>query len=163
MRPLRKCRRIVSMLSALGADPTGCGYTAEQIARCLSDITRHGINQEAEDAEHLAFLLHEMRLISEPTIGPHQARERREVMNLRFDREKAPFESIPLNLRERLYHIYLEHADGALRRRGKTWTRLDLTKDPALRRPFLFEPPAPPLSCKHPGNEEREATKCGNG
>jgi len=136
-----KCRRIVGMMSSLGADLSKCGYTAEQVRRCLRDLTRKGVHQETEGAEHLAFLLDKKGLISEPLIGTAKARERLEVMNLRFHQEKAPLECIPVDLREPLYRIYLEYAGGAVRRRGKTWLSFDLLKSQALRRPFPFESP----------------------
>lgn len=136
-----KCRRIVGIMSSLGADPAQCGYTAEQTGNCLRDLTKKGIHQDNEGAEHIAFLLDKKGLISEPFIGTAQARERHEVMKLRFHREKAPLECIPVDLREPLYRIYLEYADGAVRRQGKTWLLFDLLKGPALRRPFPFESP----------------------
>jgi creatinine amidohydrolase/Fe(II)-dependent formamide hydrolase-like protein len=140
-----KCRRIVGMLLAIGADVTKCGYTAEQIERCLKDLPKKGIRQQTEAAEHIAFLLKEKGLISEPSIGSAPATRRQEIMKLRFDREKSPIEGIPVDLREPLYRICLEHADGAVKRRGKTWLEFDLLNDPSLKRPYAFESARPML------------------
>ena len=52
-----KCRRVVGMLTALGADPTGCGYDREQIDDCLRRFVREGVHQEAEAAQQTLFLL----------------------------------------------------------------------------------------------------------
>ncbi|UCG81845.1 MAG: creatininase family protein [Desulfobacterales bacterium] len=134
-----KCRRIVGMLLAIGTDPKECGYSAEQIERCLKDLPKKGINQETEAAEHMTFLLKEKGLISGASIGSAQANERGEIMKLRFDREKSPIEGIPVDLRRPLYRICLEHADGAVRRRGKAWLEFDVLNDPALKRPYAFE------------------------
>ncbi|MDW7681403.1 MAG: creatininase family protein, partial [bacterium] len=59
-----KCRRIVGMLSALGADPARCGYTPQQITESLHSITIKGLHQEAEGAKHLMYLLIKKGLIS---------------------------------------------------------------------------------------------------
>jgi creatinine amidohydrolase/Fe(II)-dependent formamide hydrolase-like protein/7-cyano-7-deazaguanine synthase in queuosine biosynthesis len=136
-----KCRRIVAMLSAIGADPTRCGYTVEQTRRCLADLTHRDLHVEAEGVEHLAFLLSESGLISQPFIGSIRAREKPEIMKLRFNSERSPVETIPVDLRGPLYRIYLEHAQGAVRKRGKTWVDFGLLNDAALNRPYPFESP----------------------
>jgi creatinine amidohydrolase/Fe(II)-dependent formamide hydrolase-like protein len=137
-----KCRRIVGMLKALGADPTRCGYTERQVAGCLQELARKGIHQETEGAEHLAFVLEQKGLISKISTGSLRARQRPEIMKLRFDPERSPVNGIPADLREPLYHLYLNHADGVLRRSGRIWIDHDIWADPALKRPYLFEDPA---------------------
>lgn len=139
-----KCRRIVGMLTAVGADPSGCGYAPEQVDRCMKDLVSKGISQEKPGVEHLAYLLMEKELIERPFIGSVKARERPSIMKLRFDPERSPLEAIPVELRELLYHIYLEHADGAIRKTGRTWMGFDPIADPEIRRPFPFE--LPPVS-----------------
>ena len=52
-----KCRRIVGMLRAVGADPERCGYTPEQIAHAMVRLTADGLHQESAGAEHLMHLL----------------------------------------------------------------------------------------------------------
>jgi creatinine amidohydrolase/Fe(II)-dependent formamide hydrolase-like protein len=134
-----KCRRIVGMLVAIGADPTLCGYNDQQVNRCLKKLPKKELRQETEAIEHLAFLLKEKGLISESFIGAVRARERPEIMKLRFDRQKSPVEAIPFDLRLPLYRIYLEHTDGVIKRSGRTWLQYDLLNDIALRRPYPFE------------------------
>ena len=139
-----KCRRIVGMLVALGGDPTKCGYTARQVEACLKSIASKGVHQISDDAEHLAFLLREKGLIEAPTLGHVRARSREETMKLRFDPERSPVEGVPVDIREPLYGIYLQHAEGAVRRSGRVWIDFDPLEDPALKIPYPFE--APPRS-----------------
>jgi len=136
-----KCRRIVGMLTALDADPTRCSYRPDQIAHCLKSLGGKGIHQEKEGVEHLAFILNENGIIQENRIGSVRACERPHVTKLRFDRERAPMDGIPVDLREPLYRMYLAHADGAARPRGRSWIDVDLWSDPALLRPYPFETP----------------------
>lgn len=137
-----KCRRIVGMLMAIDANPTRCGYVPEQVERCMKDLVSKGINQERAGVEHLGHLLTEEGLIDRPFIGSVKACERPYMMKLRFDPEKSPVEGIPVDLRESLYRIYLEHADGSTKKSGRTWMDFDRIDDPALNRPYPFDPPA---------------------
>lgn len=136
-----KCRRIVGMLTAVGADPANCGYTQEQISHCLENLMTKGVHQETEGIEHLAFLLEQKGTIKKPSSSSLKARQRPEILKLRFDPEKSPVEGIPVDLREPLYRIYLEHAEGMVVRKGRTWLDFDLFSSPALRRPYPFETP----------------------
>jgi hypothetical protein len=136
-----KCRRIVGMLLALGADPRNCGYTAPQIDDCLRSIALKGVHQISDDAEHLAFLLKEKGLMDSPTAGPVKARLRAETMKLRFDPERSPVEGVPVDIREPLYRIYLQYAEGAVRRSGRVWMDFDPLEDAALKIPYAFEAP----------------------
>jgi creatinine amidohydrolase/Fe(II)-dependent formamide hydrolase-like protein len=141
-----KCMRIVAMLSAMGTDPTRCGYTPEQVARCLSQVVAKGIHQEGEGIRHLAFLLHKKGLLPKPRIGPVRGSAQPQIMKLRFEAEKSPLDGIPLEIREPLYRICMEYAEGAVKRRGRSWEDFDPWTDPAMGRPYPFEHPAP--SCE---------------
>jgi creatinine amidohydrolase/Fe(II)-dependent formamide hydrolase-like protein len=134
-----KCRRIVGMLAALGGDPANCGYTREQVTHCLKQLSEKEIRTESEMAEHIAFLLTRRGLMANASIGSIHARERREVMKLRFDPERSPAESIPGDLREPLYRIYLNHAEGAAERRGRVWVELDSLLESASAMPYPYE------------------------
>jgi creatinine amidohydrolase/Fe(II)-dependent formamide hydrolase-like protein len=136
-----KCRRIVGMLVALDADPGACGYSERQIVECLKSLSRKGVAQEAEAVQHLKHVLVSKDAIRSPSpdCGPVKAHP--EIMKLRFDAEHSPFESVPLELREPLYRILLEHADGAVRRVGRVWIDVDPLTDPDRIRPYPFEPP----------------------
>jgi creatinine amidohydrolase/Fe(II)-dependent formamide hydrolase-like protein/7-cyano-7-deazaguanine synthase in queuosine biosynthesis len=136
-----KCRRIMGMLLALGADPAHCGYTPEQVNRCLKDLEKKGVHQETEGAEHLAYVLRQKGLIETSALGSVTARERPEILKMRFDREKSPIEEIPVDLREPLYRLYLKHATGAVKRSGRRWIEFDPLTDSALKRPYPFEKP----------------------
>ncbi len=121
-----KCRRIVGMLVAIGADPRGCGYTDEQIEACLRAIGEKGVSQGRPETEHLAYLL---ARAGEATDGGRADRMRPrahpEVVSLRFHPDRSPIDEIPADLREGLYGIMLEHADGAVERKGREWSPLD--------------------------------------
>jgi len=130
----------VAMLTAIGADPRACGYDDVQIDRCLQAFAEHGVHQEDAGAEHLAHLLHGSGRIRRPAAGALAARPRPEVMQLRFDRDRAPLETIPVELRRNLLTMLLEHADGAVRREGRRW----LSWDPARDDPGAPARPAPP-------------------
>ncbi len=62
-------------------------------------------------------------------------------MKLRIDPDRAPMEGIPVDLREPLYRIYLEHAEGAVKRSGRLWIDFDPLSDPGLKSPYPFEGP----------------------
>ena len=146
-----KCRRIVGMLCALNADPLDCGYSKGQIEDCLRNLVTKGIHQEKEAVEHLAFLLHKTGLIGQPHIGGVKAIERPQVMKLRFDKERSPVESVPSDIRGPLFRIFLDHSEGSVERRGRTWVDFDLWSDPAMKRPYPFETPGPLLTSQvHP-------------
>jgi creatinine amidohydrolase/Fe(II)-dependent formamide hydrolase-like protein len=134
-----KCRRIVGMLVALGADPSACGYTEAQTKRCLEQIERHGIAQEAAGVDQLAFMLREKGILRSGAIGKHHAAERPEVLKLRFDPTRSPINGIPLDLRKPLYKIFMEHAAGAVRRAGGRWIGFDPMLDPDINGPYAFE------------------------
>jgi len=134
-----KCRRIVAMLTALGVDPTRCGYTQRQVDGCLKALREKGVHQEPFGAEHLGFLLSQRGVGEQVRLGPIQARERPEIMKLRFDPNNSPMEDLPMDLRAPLYRITLAHAAGALKRSGKLWIDFDALKDPGIKRPYIFE------------------------
>jgi creatinine amidohydrolase/Fe(II)-dependent formamide hydrolase-like protein len=62
-------------------------------------------------------------------------------MKLRFDPERSPINGIPVDLREPLYWLYLEHAAGAVKRKGRRWVEFDPLNDSAIGDPYPFEPP----------------------
>jgi creatinine amidohydrolase/Fe(II)-dependent formamide hydrolase-like protein len=63
-------------------------------------------------------------------------------MKVRIDPERSPIESVPVDIREPILRIFLEHAEGAVRRQGKLWVDYDPLNDPALSSPYPFELPA---------------------
>lgn len=120
-----KCRRIVGMLIALGANPARCGYAPDQITHSLQELGQKGIHQEEEGFQHLLWMLLQKGLIDLPAerraaVAPHP-----EVLHLRFHPEKSPLKTIPEDIRTRLYRLYLEHARGALRFDGRGWSEFD--------------------------------------
>ncbi len=131
-----KCRRIVSMLTALDADPSRCGYKPAQIGDCLKSFVEKGVAQESVGAQHLGFILSSKSCIvaSKRPFRPHP-----EVLKLRFDPRRSPIDAIPMDLRRPLFRIFLEHADGAAHRTGRTWTEFDPFSAPDMNQPYPFE------------------------
>jgi creatinine amidohydrolase/Fe(II)-dependent formamide hydrolase-like protein len=117
-----KCRRIVGMLLAIGAEPAACGYTGEQVESCVEALAARGVHQERAGAEQLAWMLARRGLLAERTEGLGRGRERPEVLQLRFDREASPFDTVPEEVREPLYRLLLESARGAVERTGRIWS-----------------------------------------
>ena len=66
----------------------------------------------------MALLLHERGLWDpvEPLPDAHP-----EVLQVRIDKEHAPLNTIPTDLRGPVLDICLEHADGAVVRNGRVW------------------------------------------
>ena len=136
-----KCRRIVGMLSALGADPTDCGYTELQVDDCLANLPAGGLHQEAPAVEQLFFMLNQ-RSSAKSSAGNHgypRAKEHPEILKLRFDPERSPVNAIPTNLRRPLFDILMEHAAGAIRRQGRKWLEYDVLHDPEVLQPYPYE------------------------
>lgn len=129
-----KCRRVVSMLVALNADASQCGYTEAQIESCLRGLTKEGVHQEQATAQHVLHLLEQNKRLDGKSLG----RAHPEVLALRIDRERSPHEIIPSDLRKPLYQIYLQHANGAVERRGRTWATIDLLSSEELAMPHDF-------------------------
>ena len=134
-----KCRRIVSMLLAAGADPQACGYTREQIEACLKLLAAKGVHQESAGARHLLHVLVDRKMIDSGSVAHLKPAAHPEVLQLRFDSERSPVNAIPQSLRGVLWRIFLQYADGAVQRRGRKWASFDVLHDQALFQPYLFE------------------------
>ncbi len=135
-----KCRRVVGMLKAIGADPSRCGYNGEQVDACLRALASSGVNQEAAGERQLRYMLTELGLLPGDGELKGRARAYPEVLSVRIDRERSPMNGIPVDLRRGLFQILLQHADGALRRNGKAWIPTHPLDDPELFTPYRFEP-----------------------
>jgi len=116
-----KCRRIIGMLSALGADLSACGYEPSQIEPALGRLLTEGVHQESVCAEQTAVLLQERGLL--PRDG--RSRSHPEVLQVRLDRERAPLTTMPRDLRGPVLRLCLEHAGGAVQRHGRLWVPCD--------------------------------------
>lgn len=131
-----KCRRIVGMLSALGADPAVCGYDSADRDRQIASLRREGVHQEDAGADHMAHLLKARGLWPDdaPAPQPHP-----EVLDLRFDRDHAPLTTIPTDLRGPLLRLLLEHAGGAVFRTQRRWLQRDPFTHPDIGTPSRYE------------------------
>lgn len=134
-----KCRRIVSMLLALDVDPTHCGYRTAQVENALAGFIKRGVTQEAAGMRQLGFMLMQKGLIDVPQNRKIMFSEQPEVLNLRYDPKVSPMNSIPVDLRLPLLRIFMQYAEGAMRRNGKKWTPFDPLNDSSLHQTFAFE------------------------
>jgi creatinine amidohydrolase/Fe(II)-dependent formamide hydrolase-like protein len=139
-----KCRRIVGMLEALGADARRCGYTREQIEACLRALAGQGVHQEAAGARQMMRMLVDAGKLPKETVIATTGHP--EVLALRFDNVRSPYDAVPNDLRSRLYRIYLEHASGAVERKGRVWAPCDPLSETSLSRPYPFQRPSKPRS-----------------
>jgi uncharacterized NAD-dependent epimerase/dehydratase family protein len=112
-----KCHRVIGMLKALGADPTLCGYTEDQVRQCLARLPEKSLHQESAVSQHTLYLLAKNGLIH----ARSEYRENNEVEHLRFDSENAPPDIIPKKITNQIVKIQMEHASGALMKKEKKW------------------------------------------
>jgi len=134
-----KCRRIVSMLLALDVDPARCGYRASQVENALAGFVKKGITQESSGVRQLGFMLLQKGLVVLPENQKKMFSKQPKVLNLRHDPKVSPMNSIPVDLRIPLLRIFMQYADGAMRRIGKSWVTFDPLSDSSLHQPFAFE------------------------
>ncbi|HKK09056.1 MAG TPA: hypothetical protein VKA44_09240 [Gemmatimonadota bacterium] len=143
-----KCRRIVGMHLAMGADPGACGYDEEAVEACLRALRSEPVHQEAAGSRHMLWLLSRRGLL-EPGADA-RAEERPEVVRLRFHPELSPVEAIPTELREPAFRAWLEVAEGALERVGREWRPVDALDGAILSRPYRY-------AAREPTPEREEA------
>ncbi len=134
-----KCRRIVSMLTAVGSNPEACGYKPDQIDQCLRSFAEKNLHQEEAGYRQLGFMLAERGLIRVPESQQAFFKAQPEVLKLRFDPRVSPLNAIPQDLRYPVWRIILQHADGAIRREARQWVPIDPLAHPNARQPFPFE------------------------
>jgi len=135
-----KCRRIVGMLTALDEDPRRCGYTDVQIAACLKALAEKGTYaQPASEAAELNNILVNKGRIPPTAPAAGESLPAGEILRVRFDPLISPIDAIPVDLREPLYRIYREYAQGAVRRTGQRWIEFDPLTDPEMASPYPFE------------------------
>ncbi len=89
-----KCRRVVGMLKALGADPRRCGYTAEQIddvscapSRRPASTRKPPASEQLHDHAHRAGPRCRGTCKLKSRSRPHP-----EVLKVRIDRERSPMD-----------------------------------------------------------------------
>ncbi len=133
-----KCRRIVGMLSSLGGDPHRCGYNDEQIKRCLEEFMTKSLHQELACTQHAIYLLnsmgHRSRAGNKAPVKP-----RHEVTDLRFDGEKSPFDTMPMDLRMPLFEIFRKYCPRSVKKVGRVWIEFDLLSEPMMKKPYPFD------------------------
>ena len=116
-----KCRRVVGMLTAIGRDPSVCGYDEAQVEGCLKELALAGAHQEAAGVEQLLFMLRGSGTFDGLGVQVEGARERPEILKLRVHPERSPVECIPQDLRDPLFDIFKDHVDGSVRWADSGW------------------------------------------
>lgn len=134
-----KCRRIIGMLTAVNVDPKICGYSESQISSGLKALETISLHQEAAGAEHLQFILNEKGLINLTEDKVKKLTPHPEVMQIRIENERSPFNSIPLDLRKPLYKIFAQYSTGAVKKVSRNWNEINIFKEPDLYKPYPFE------------------------
>jgi creatinine amidohydrolase/Fe(II)-dependent formamide hydrolase-like protein len=134
-----KCRRIVGMLTAIGADPRHCGYTDTQITSSLKNIREKGVHQESAGAQHLNFMLGERGIIQFKGRTKSVYKEHPEILKLRIDPERSPIEEIPREIRKGLFNIFDKYTEGMVKKQGRMWVDFNISDDPLLSSPYQFE------------------------
>jgi 7-cyano-7-deazaguanine synthase in queuosine biosynthesis len=122
-----KCRRIIGMLKALDENPERCGYNEEQIAAGLKALEKQSVKQIGSDAAHLYYLLLSKKLITRNEHSGKLAREHPQITKLRFDAERSNPEDLPLHIRQPLFNLLIQYADGAAKRMDNRWIDFELT------------------------------------
>lgn len=140
-----KCRRIVSMLTAIGKNPAQCGYGESQIQSCLNDFLTKGVSQEDAGIRQLGHMLSELGIFNLSNEQQNFFKKTPEVLKLRFNAKTAPMDATPIDLRKPLWSIFLAHADGALEKTGKYWKEIEPLVDANAHQTFPFEVDAPRL------------------
>lgn len=138
-----KCRRVVGMLRALGADPTRCGYRPEQVEACLRALASSGVHQEAVGERQMLTMLVERGVLPPEAVPKRRIGAHPEVLQIRIDPERSPIDGVPVDLRRGLFRIFLEHAEGAVRRTGRMWLPAYPLDEPDFFAPYRFEVPEP--------------------
>lgn len=137
-----KCRRILAMHLALGADPRRCGYTDEQIEAARGSLGELDVHQERAGRQQLLWMLGERGVLEPAAAEKAGGRHRPEVLALRFHPEISPVEGLPRDLRGPLVRLLLEEAEGAVQRVGRGWERFDPLAPEHLALPARHEVPA---------------------
>ncbi|UCF65029.1 MAG: creatininase family protein, partial [bacterium] len=120
-------------------DPTRCGYNRTQIDHCLKNIAEKGVHQESAGVQHLKFLLHQKGKILLSAGERKKLKAHPEILKLRIDSENSPFQGIPAEIRRSLFEILLSHAEGAVKKEGRSWHEIDPFQDPEFPEPYRFE------------------------
>ncbi len=134
-----KCRRIIGMIKALDENPQRCGYNDHQIANGLKVLASKSVKQIGSDATHLYFMMKEKGLIENNEFTKKAAREHNEIMKLRFDKERSNLEDLPLHIRQPLFNILYQYADGAVKRVKNQWVNIELNDEALTQSKYLFE------------------------
>ena len=103
-----KCRRILSMLSALGQDVSACGYTPGQRDSALALLPQDHLHQDEETTGHTRHLLAQRGLLPHPERHPPWPW----AFHLRFHPRFSPEQEIPEDLRLPLLALLEEETDG---------------------------------------------------
>ncbi|MCB0842473.1 MAG: hypothetical protein KDE26_04310 [Bacteroidetes bacterium] len=120
-----KCRRIIGMLKALDEDPGRCGYQEGQITQGLQALSQKSVKQIGSDAAHLYHILTEKSLLPLNEHTKRLARQHPQIMQLRFDKERSNPADLPPHIREKIFPIYLQYANGMVKMKDHRWQEVE--------------------------------------
>jgi hypothetical protein len=134
-----KCRRIIGMIKALDEDPKMCGYSEEQINNGLKTLSAKSVKQIGSDAAHLYHLLLNKKLIEQNEFTTKVGKSNPEILKLRFDRERSHLEDLPKYIRQPLFDVFKEYADGVIVRSDKKWQEKELNTEFINQHKYKYE------------------------
>jgi creatinine amidohydrolase/Fe(II)-dependent formamide hydrolase-like protein len=62
-----------------------------------------------------------------------------EILRLRFEKDKSPSNTLPLDIRPDIHRLLLAHAESAVSKHGKIWLPIDPLKDMRFSMPYPYE------------------------
>lgn len=112
-----KCRRIISILTAIAVDPGRIGYGADMVQAALDSLARKGLHSQlaGEFSQVLALLK-----------GNGTAQE---IEHLRISPNNAPLTEIPARIRQPLLKLLLPYSHGLLTLDNGAWKRTELERE----------------------------------
>lgn len=119
-----KCRRIITMLTAIGSSPRRCGFKEDQLSPAIQYVIQHGLHQEDEAQEQLLYMLLQRGSISAGQLVNNQAKEHPEVLGLRFHPENSRPDDVPEVLRKPLFDLLASDAATILAYTNKRWRNI---------------------------------------
>lgn len=105
----------------------------------MTGFLKKGVSQESAGLRQLGYMLQKEGLIPESAMREKKFSEQAEVVNLRYDPKVSPMDGIPVDLRQPLLRIFLQYANGAMRRVGRKWVPFDPLSEASLNQASAFE------------------------
>ncbi|HWG91920.1 MAG TPA: hypothetical protein VNZ52_13805 [Candidatus Thermoplasmatota archaeon] len=119
-----KCLGVMLFHLQAGLDPTKIRYTKADVARLPERVATTHLKLDRGEAENSLSKLVERGWPFQGSFNGFEPREHPAVDRLRFDEEMSLLTNLPEHLRANVHRLFLEHAKGALLKRGGKWAPL---------------------------------------